>query len=93
MPLRGSYLVGAPDLVIEIASPSDTRRELAATLAIYMEAGVRLAWVAWPGTQTADVWRPVSPAQPIATLLASDLLDGLDVVPGFQLPVRDLFAP
>jgi Uma2 family endonuclease len=93
MPLHGSYLVGAPDLAIEIASPSETRRDMAAKVAIYLQAGVRLVWVAWPGPRTIDVWRPISPGQPVVTLQSSDTLDGLDVVPSFQCPVRDIFAP
>jgi len=92
MQLRGSYLVGSPDLVIEIASPSDTRTEMAAKVAIYLQAGVRLVWVAWPGSQSIDVWRLASPAQPAATLSSADTLDGANVVPGFTCPVGDLFA-
>ena len=38
-----------------------------------------------------DVWRPGSD-QPIQTLGGADALDGLDVLPGFTLPVADLFA-
>jgi Uma2 family endonuclease len=91
MPKRGSYLVGAPDLVIEIASPSDTPAQMAAKVAIYLAAGVRLVWVAWPTSRTVDVWRPSSPQQPTA-LGSADMLNGLDVVPGFRCPVADLFA-
>jgi len=91
MTLRGSYLVGAPDLVIEIASPNDTRPEVAAKMAIYLRAGVRLAWAAWPASRTIDVWRPTSPGQPFVTLRDADTLDGQDVVPGFQCPVREIF--
>ena len=92
MPLRGSYLVGAPDLAIEIVSPNETHPELAAKAAVYMQAGVRLLWIAWPATRTIDVWRPTSPAQPIHTLADVDTLDGPDVVPGFNCPVKDIFA-
>lgn len=92
MPLRGSYLVGAPDLAIEIASPNDTHPELAAKAAIYMQAGVQLLWVAWPATRSIDVWRPTSPRQSMRTLTDADMLDGLDDVPGFQCAVSEIFA-
>lgn len=92
MPLRGSYLVGAPDLAIEIASPNDTPPELAAKAAIYLRSGVRLLWIAWPATRTIDVWRPTSQRQPMRTLSGLDMLDGLDVVPGFQCQVNEIFA-
>ena len=91
MKLRGSYRVGAPDLVIEIASPNDTHRELNAKADVYLQAGVRLIWVAWPATQTIEVWRPASPSAPATTLQLADTLDGLDVVPGFACPVRAIF--
>ncbi len=92
MRMRGSYLVGAPDLAIEIASRSETRPSMAAKVAIHLQTGVRLVWVAWLSTQTIDVWRPVSPNQAVVTLQATDLLDGLDVVPGFTCPVGGLFG-
>jgi Uma2 family endonuclease len=92
MPQRGSYLAGAPDLVIEIASPNDTRPELAAKTAIYLQAGVRLMWIVWPKTQAIDVWLPSTTNQPSATLAADDTLDGRDVIPGFQCAVREIFA-
>ncbi|HLY32404.1 MAG TPA: Uma2 family endonuclease, partial [Ktedonobacterales bacterium] len=91
MPLRGSYLVGAPDMVIEIASPNDTRAELTAKTKVYLQAGVRLVWVVWPASQTVDVWRPPSSSQPQTTLHADDTLDGVDIAPGFACPARDVF--
>ncbi len=92
MPKRGSYLVGAPDLVIEIASPGDTHPELAAKVAVYLQAGVRLVWVVWPGTQTIEVWRATTPDKPAATLASTGALEGMDVIPGFACPVSDIFA-
>jgi Uma2 family endonuclease len=92
MPRRGSYPVGAPNLVIEIASSSDTHPELAEKIGICLQAGVRLVWAIWPGTRTIDVWRPNAPDRPIAALRESDILDGFDVIPGFQCTVPDCFA-
>jgi len=51
---------------------------------------VRLAWIIWPSSQQVDVWRPTSPASPVTTLGIADSLDGLDALPGFTLPIRDL---
>ena len=81
----------APDLVAEVASPSQYRPEMAAKARIYLEAGVRLVWVIWPDDEQVDVWRPGSGA-PVATLSLSDHLDGFDVLPGFSHPVADLFT-
>jgi Uma2 family endonuclease len=91
MPQRGSYFVGAPDLAIEIASPSGRHPELAKKIAVYLQAGVRLVWAIWPPMRAVEVWRPASPSAPTAALHEGDMLGGLDVVPGFQCPVRALF--
>lgn len=81
----------APDLVAEVASPSQYRPEMAAKARMYLEAGVRLVWVIWPDDEQVDVWRPGSGA-PVATLSLNDHLDGFDVLPGFSHPVADLFT-
>ena len=79
-----------PDLVAEVVSPSQYRPEMARKAALYIERGVRLVWIIWPSRQEVDVWRPSSPGAPVATLSVADNLDGLDVLPGFTLPIRDL---
>ena len=79
-----------PDLVAEVVSPSQYRPEMARKASLYIERGVRLVWIIWPSRQEVDVWRPASPAAPVATLGIADSLDGLDVLPGFLLPIRDL---
>lgn len=91
LPQRGSYLVGAPDLVIEIASPSDRHPAVANKVAVYLRAGVRLVWVLWPAARTIDVWRGDSPAAPVSTLHVDDMLEGSEVIPGFGCSVRALF--
>lgn len=81
----------APDLVAEVASPSQYRPEMAEKARRYLAAGVRLVWVIWPDTEQVDVWRPGSDAL-VATLSYGDELDGMDVLPGFAHPVADLFS-
>src|SRR5579884_2980636 len=78
----------APDLVAEVAPPSQSRPEMAAKARRYLDAGVRLAWVVWPDDKQVDVWHPGSDT-PVATLREGDLPDGLDVLPGFTHPVSD----
>ncbi len=92
MSKRGSYIVGAPDLAIEIASPSDTHPGLAAKAKVYLDAGVRLVWVLWPETQSVEVWRSESLDAPIALLNSGDTLEGLDVIPGFTCTVGEFFG-
>jgi hypothetical protein len=56
----------------------------------WQAVSVRLAWVVWPASRQVDLWQP-GRATPVALLNASDTLDGLDVVPGFTVPVAQLF--
>jgi Uma2 family endonuclease len=90
-PERRGYLRLAPDLVAEVASPDQYKPEMAAKARIYLDAGVRLVWIAWPAAQTVDVWRPGDDA-PSGTLTMNAALDGLDVLSGFSYPLAELFA-
>jgi Uma2 family endonuclease len=80
-----------PDLVVEIASLSQYRPEMAIKARDWLSYGVHLAWVIWPKKKRVDVWRPGDTATPSQTLRASDALDGLSVVTGFSCPVAKLF--
>jgi Uma2 family endonuclease len=84
----------APDLVVEVASPSQFRPEMKDKAERYVKAGVRLVWVIWPRRRQVDIWRPDAAGEPrlVASLKAGDALDGLDVLPGFTYPLADLFA-
>jgi Uma2 family endonuclease len=86
---RRKYLRLAPDLVVEVVSPNDTRPEVEAKAQFWLDAGVRLLWVAWPDTQMVEVWRS---GIATATLTSVDMLDGYDVLPGFTHLVGDCFA-
>jgi Uma2 family endonuclease len=82
----------APDLVAEVASPSQKRADLEAKARTWLAAGVRLVWIAWPDTRQVDVWRPTDTSAPALTLGVADTLDGLDVLPGFTYALAELFA-
>ncbi len=84
------YADVVPDLVVEVASPSDSRREVHDKALMWLSHGVRLVWVVHPETRTVDVYRPDGDT---ATLGEQDSLDGLDVVPGFACAVGALFGP
>lgn len=81
----------APDLMAEIASPSQFRPEMTAKMQRWIAAGVRLGWLVWPKSQQVDVWRAGS-TQPELTLSVGDALDGMDVLPGFSYALARLFG-
>jgi Uma2 family endonuclease len=83
------FLEGAPDLAVEILSPSNTVEEIDSKLIEYFENGARLVWVIQPKQKYVLVYR--SAAEPDRLLKSADSLDGEDIVPGFTLPVADLF--
>jgi Uma2 family endonuclease len=81
-----------PDLAVEVASPSQGAREMAAKARVYLRAGTHLVWVVWPQSGHIDVWRSDVLTGPVQSLGLSDILEGMDVVPGFSYAVADLFA-
>jgi Uma2 family endonuclease len=85
-PQRGkTYRPIAPDLVVEIASPTQYRPDLADKAQHWLDRGVRLVWVIWPERREVDVWTRGSTAP--RTLQDDDTLEGGDVVPGFVIPL------
>jgi Uma2 family endonuclease len=89
-PRRGTaYRPLAPDLVVEIASPSQYQPEMGEKAQLWLDRGVRLGWVVWPERQAIDVWTLGIAA--LRTLRDSDYLDGGDVVPGFRLPLTEIW--
>ncbi len=90
-PARKQFVAVAPEIAAEVVSPDQYHPEMAKKAQLYLDHGVRLVWVVWPAQRQIDVWRPGA-AVPVATLDVGGTLDGQDVLPGFSLPVADLFA-
>jgi Uma2 family endonuclease len=84
-----SFVPLAPDLAVEVLSPSDRMADALAKIAMYLDAGVRLVWLVDPASQTVTIFRP--DAIP-ARLGAGEILDGGNVLPGFTVPVTEIFA-
>lgn len=83
------YLPGAPDLAVEVISPGDTYSEVEEKVLEWLDAGARMVLVVDPrkGTATAYLSR-----DDIRVLSEDDVLDGGDVVPGWKVPVKELFT-
>ena len=78
----------APDLAVEVKSPGNSNREMAAKARMWLSYGSREVWVADPERVAITVYRPN--AAPV-TLGEDDVLDGGDLLPGFSVPVWQLF--
>lgn len=87
---KGRFFPGAPDLAVEILSPSNRPAEIQGKIVDYIGAGARLVWIVDPTERSIHVHAPhVAPRR----LGADDRLDGADVLPGFSIRVATLFEP
>ena len=84
------YLEVVPELVVEIVSPSDSPREVNLKIQMWLDLGVSMALVVRPADRTIAIHRP---GVPEVTLMGDDVLDGGDVLPGFSLPLSEIFDP
>ncbi len=78
-----------PDLVVEVVSSNDRPSLVVDKARMWLDAGVRLVWVVYPVGHQVVAYRP---GQPEMRLGETDALDGFDVVPGFTLPISEIFA-
>ena len=85
--LRG-YPEFAPDLAVEVKSPSNSNPEMAAKAAMWLSYGSQEVWVADPESTSITVHRPGGIPE---TLGEDETLDGGDLLPGFTTPVWRLF--
>jgi len=88
-PARDHFYVGAPDLAVEIVSPSNGAPQLREKVEEYLQAGARLVWVIYPTTRSVTVYRADGT---VGELREGGTLSGEEVVPGFACAVADLFA-
>lgn len=79
----------APDLAVEVLSPSNTRGEMRRKLRDYFLSGVRLVWYVDPKKRTVQTFTAPDHS---TTLTEADTLDGGDVLPGLRLAVKGIFA-
>src|SRR5262249_32371795 len=79
----------APNLAVEVLSRSNTPGEMAVKRQEYFTAGVEIVWEIDPRARTVVV---STSATASTTLAGADTLDGGTVLPGFTLPLQQLFA-
>ena len=83
------YAEVVPDLVVEVASPSERRGETHDKARMWLSIGVRLVWVIYPESRSARVHRF---DRPVELMAPEASLDGHDVLPGFACPLAQIFT-
>jgi Uma2 family endonuclease len=77
-----------PDLVMEVGSPSDSRKDLRDKAAQYLDAGVPNVWLVEYRTRSVS-W--IGPDRIERVFRMGEVLDGGDLIPGFRLAIADVF--
>ncbi|MBC7809856.1 MAG: Uma2 family endonuclease [Burkholderiales bacterium] len=83
---KGSVLQ-MPDLAVEVKSPDDSLKIMREKARYYLANGVRLVWLVIPEKRLVEVYTPMHEE----VLSENDTLSGEDVLPGFTLPVKNVF--
>lgn len=84
----GGWIRGAPDVAVEVLSPSDTSSGVMEKVLEYLEAGAKLVWIVDAQARSVTVYRPDRSA---SLLRGGDTLLGEDVLAGFTIALGDLF--
>ncbi len=82
------FFPGAPDLAVEVISPHDRQTEVEEKALDWLRAGTRMVIVVDPSQRIAIIYRGLDDVQVLAE---GDSIDGGDVVPGWTLPLADVF--
>ena len=83
------YWPGPPDLAVEVISPSDTYTEVENKVLNWLDAGTLMVVVINPRQQAVTVYHSL---EEVVVLTQEDVLDGGEVVPGWTVPIRELFG-
>ena len=89
LPIHEKIPALVPDLVVEVLSESNTKAEMRRKRTEYFQAGVQLVWEIDPDTRTANVY---ATPESFTTIDENGTLDGGTVMPGFQVPLWQLFV-
>jgi Uma2 family endonuclease len=85
-----SYPDVAPDLAVEVVSPTDRPYEIEATIKQYQEAGVSLIWIVHPYSRSIDVYT-IENGFKAQTFTEDEEINGASVIPGFKLKLSEIF--
>jgi Uma2 family endonuclease len=88
-PITKKFFEGAPDLAVEVLSPDDSSKRVREKLAEYFANGTSLAWVVNPANRTVRVYHSPTDSKLLRTGYS---LEGGELLPGFSLPLAQLFG-
>lgn len=84
-----SYWLGAPDLAVEVLSPTDRTTEIEEKVEAFLRAGASAVLVLSPKLRCVTVYQSLTK---ILVLTIDDVLEGGEILPGFKVAVREIFA-
>ncbi len=87
-PSAKTFFPGAPDLAVEVISPSNTRAEMDERLRDFFASGTQIAWLINPDSGSVEVCRSLTQRRLIGP---GGEVDGEHLLPGFRYPINDLF--
>lgn len=87
-PASRKFFPGAPDLAVEILSPSNSRTEMNERLRDFFASGTKIAWLIDPEANSVEVCRSLTQRRLIGP---GGELDGENLLPGFRYPINNLF--
>jgi Uma2 family endonuclease len=82
----------APDLAVEVLTPSSRMGEVRTKVADYLRLGVRAVWVVDPARRIVRIHSRAGRRTSVVPLTEDDILNGGEVVPGFRCRIAELFA-
>ncbi len=82
------FVTGAPDIAVEVVSPSNTAAEIERKVAEYLAAGSQRIWVVYTSTRTVAVHRADGTTINYAD---DDVITDEELLPGFTLPLSEIF--
>jgi Uma2 family endonuclease len=86
--ISSGYRVGAPDLAVEVISPRDSSKRVEQKVQRWLAGGALTVWTVDPKTRTVKVYQSNSAAMEFGE---ADVLTGGTILPGFKLPVTEIF--
>ncbi|MCD6012154.1 MAG: hypothetical protein K0Q79_2016 [Flavipsychrobacter sp.] len=84
--------IGAPDIVVEILSPSNNKKELKNKYEVYEESGVKEYWVVMPTEKTMLIYRLTDGKYVPSRLMVSGDIVTSTILPGFSMDLTDIFS-